>query len=56
MRPSKQYSLLLSIGILALVWMVLKVTAIPSVKAQSHQIVTKEVVDKWMSQLSNWGR
>jgi kynurenine formamidase len=56
MRPSKQYSLLLSIGILALVWMVLKVTAIPSVKAQSHQIVTKEAVDKWMSQLSNWGR
>jgi kynurenine formamidase len=28
----------------------------PPVRAQSHPVITKETFDKWMTELSNWGR
>jgi kynurenine formamidase len=55
MQPLK-YSVTLTIGVFALAWLLQTVTVTPEAQAQSHPTVTKEMVDKWMSQLSNWGR
>jgi kynurenine formamidase len=57
MRSSKKYSSAFAVVmILALVWFVQSIVVTPTLKAQTHQTVTKETIDKWMTQLSNWGR
>ncbi len=35
---------------------ILAILAAPSIPAQSSHTVTAAMVDKWMTELSNWGR
>jgi kynurenine formamidase len=36
--------------------LLLSLTALGLIQAQSHAVLTKEVFDQWMTDLSNWGR
>jgi kynurenine formamidase len=41
---------------LAIAALVCSLASAPPVQAQTHTAVTKAMVDRWMSELSNWGR
>jgi kynurenine formamidase len=46
----------LTAGALALIWLTYFPAVPRAAETQSHQKVTKEVFDQWMTELSNWGR
>jgi kynurenine formamidase len=55
MRRLRQYSLVI-IGTLVVGWIAHSVAVTHTVQAQSHPIVTEAMVDKMITDLSNWGR
>ena len=51
----RQYSLVM-IGAVAVGWIAHSVAVTHTVQAQSHPVVTEAMVDKMITDLSNWGR